>query len=106
MLTDSMLTDNPHTPDVHHAHPMPPKYDYHILAAALEGLETQRARLDEQIQRVRDMLASMEPSADCSPTLILPPRKPRLTPEGRQAISEAQRRRWDAEREAKARKRR
>lgn len=83
---------------------MPPKYDYHILQAALEGLETQRTRLDEQIQRVRDMLAAIEPPTDAPMPLILPPRKPRLTPEGRQAIAEAQRRRWEAEREAKTAK--
>ena len=82
---------------------MPPKYDYRILSAALEGLELQRGRLDEQIRRVRALLSTMEPPADAAgiPGIPSPP-EPRLTPAGRQAIAEAQRRRWEAERAAKA----
>lgn len=57
--------------------------DQNLLTAALEGLLAQRARIDEQIERVRAMLAPSET-----------PKPERLTDAGRERIAEAQRKRW------------
>ena len=57
--------------------------DQKLLTAALEGLLAQRARIDEQIERVRAMLAVPET-----------PKQERLTDGGRERIAEAQRKRW------------
>lgn len=81
--------------------------DASLLTAALEGLELQRSRLDEQIQRVRAMLRKGGPvkaaaetgSASAAPKAAGKPRKRRkLSAEGRARIAEAQRKRWAATR--------
>lgn len=54
-----------------------------ILLAAREGLEAQRARIDEQIRQVERQLAEMgEPGAT------------RLSASGRERIAQAQKKRW------------
>jgi len=80
--------------------------DASLLTAALEGLELQRTRLDEQIQKVRAMLrkggsgkAAVEAAAPAAPKAAGGPRKRRkLSAEGRARIAEAQRKRWAASR--------
>ncbi len=76
-----------------------------ILEAALQGLEAQRAKLDEQIANVRSMMgqrsgrasraesaASETPKASGGAT-----RKKRvLSPEARKRIAAAQKKRWAA----------
>jgi hypothetical protein len=86
--------------------------DASLLKAALEGLELQRARLEEQIQKVRAMLSGAAPNlAAPEPATVAvaesdagaakragKKKKRRLSPEGRARIAEAQRKRWAAAR--------
>lgn len=57
-----------------------------ILLAAREGLEAQRARIDEQLRQVESELAKLGTES----------RETRLSTAGRERIAEAQRKRWDA----------
>jgi hypothetical protein len=76
-----------------------------ILEAALQGLEAQRARLDEQIAHVRSLMGRRagrppknEPAVS-EPTkkAASPGRKKRvLSPEARKRIAAAQKKRWAA----------
>lgn len=80
--------------------------DASLLAAALEGLELQRTRLDEQIQKVRAMLrkggsakaAGEVAAAPAAPKTAAPRKRRKLSAEGRARIAEAQRKRWAATR--------
>lgn len=68
--------------------------DRETLEAALEGLIAQREKLEQRIQNVRDLLGE----------LPQPPhqkKKRELTPEARQRIVEAQKRRWGKFRKGK-----
>lgn len=72
-----------------------------ILEAALQGLEAQRERLDEQIAEVRGLMgkragrpakaSSEQPAASQSGR-----KKRMLTPEARKRIAAAQKKRWAA----------
>jgi hypothetical protein len=71
-----------------------PLQDPSLLAAALEGLEAQRRRLDEQIAQVRAALGGrrVRPSAGfLSQKRVV---KRELSPEARKRIANAQKRRW------------
>lgn len=72
--------------------------DHSLLNAALEGLELQRARLDEQIREVRSMLgqgASRRGRRPASGTEEKPARKKRvLSSAARKRIAAAQKARW------------
>jgi hypothetical protein len=70
--------------------PKPHVIDPAILEAALINLETQRARIDDQIDAVRSMLdgGSRSPKPDGRR------RKNRISAEGRARIAAAARRRW------------
>lgn len=65
-----------------------------ILLAALESLQAQRARLESQIAEVHRMLenALTEPETT---------RKHNISPDGRERIARAQRKRWEEYREKK-----
>ncbi|MFL6448229.1 MAG: hypothetical protein ACJ746_11145 [Bryobacteraceae bacterium] len=76
-----------------------------ILEAALQGLEAQRERLDEQISRVRSMMgqraarpakgSTAEASSNAATTTSSRERKRRiLSPEARKRIAAAQKKRW------------
>ena len=86
-----------------------------LLQAALEGLELQKTRLDQQIIAVRTRLgiqpkrrgrppknptalASLAPAPVAEPT----PGKRDLSPAARKRIAEAQKKRWAEHRKAKA----
>jgi hypothetical protein len=80
-------------------------YDFHgretmldrgILEAALEGLLAKREEIDQQIATVRRMLEECpKPPGEG---------KRNLSPEARQKIKDAQKRRWDGFRAEKAKK--
>ncbi|MBL8294146.1 MAG: hypothetical protein JNN08_20040 [Bryobacterales bacterium] len=80
--------------------------DASLLTAALEGLELQRTRLEEQIQKVRSMLrkggtvkaAAETSAAPAAPKAGGPRKRRKLSAEGRARIAEAQRKRWAASR--------
>ncbi len=79
-----------------------PTYDYTILAAALEGLEAQHARLVEQIRQVRELLAAAPPAPEQPAiTIPAPPPKRQLSEKSRAAITDAQKRRWEKFRKQK-----
>ena len=80
-----------------------------LYEAALQGLELQKARLEEQIRMVRSLIGGKAPrTASASASTGAPaaptPRKARgkarrkrnLSPEARKRIAEAQRKRWAA----------
>jgi hypothetical protein len=82
-----------------------------IYAAALEGLELQRQRIDEQIQLVKSMLAGGKPAPAASTAAAAAAPKKRgpkpkrakrvLSPEARKRIADAQKKRWAAFRSKK-----
>jgi hypothetical protein len=73
---------------------MPAKLDNEILAAAIEGLEAQKKRIDAQIAEVRQLLhgGGAEPAA----TPEAPRKRRTMSAAGRKRVAEAQRKRWAA----------
>ncbi len=69
--------------------------DTSLLSAALEGLEAQKRRIEEQIDRVQAMLGRRRgrPPANTQPARE-PGGKRQLSPAARKRIAAAQRRRW------------
>ena len=80
-----------------------------VLTAALEGLEAQRRRIEEQLQQVRSALgmggvrrgrppkSTAQSNDGEAPAASRPARKRRrLSPEARARISAAQKKRWAA----------
>ncbi|HEU0124592.1 MAG TPA: hypothetical protein VFQ91_28935 [Bryobacteraceae bacterium] len=80
-----------------------------LYEAALEGLELQKQRLEEQIRLVRALLGGKKPraaapvanedapeSGSAKKAGRKPRRKRNLSPEARKRIAEAQRKRWAA----------
>lgn len=80
-----------------------------LYEAALEGLELQKQRIEEQIRAVRSLLGGKKPraakaaateDAPAAPAAKKAGRKPRrkrnLSPEARKRIAEAQKKRWAA----------
>jgi hypothetical protein len=66
-----------------------------LLKAALEGLQAQKTRIDEQISQVQAMLGKRRgrpPAA--APAAEKPVRKRRLSAAARKHIAAAQKRRW------------
>lgn len=80
---------------------------HEILEAALMGLEAQRNKLEEQIAQVRSMLGgrAAKPVKTVSwsngAAMGGAPKKRILSPEARQRIAQAQKKRWAAYRKAK-----
>lgn len=66
-----------------------------LLSAALEGLELQRKRIDEQIAQVRARLGGRraKPAAATVPAAAAPRRR-QLSEAARKRIAAAQKRRW------------
>jgi hypothetical protein len=80
-----------------------------LLAALLEGLELQKARLEQQIAAVRALTGEKRrgrpPAAAAGAPAVAAPVKPRkkrkLSAAARKAIAEAQKKRWAAFRKDK-----
>ena len=87
------------------ARPSSTMQDPSLLAAALEGLELQRKRLDDQIAMVRGMLSGRKSASSASSTPSTPAapsrRKRVLSEEARLRIAAAQKKRWAAFRKVK-----
>jgi hypothetical protein len=76
--------------------------DRNLLTAALEGLELQKQRIEEQIQQVRGMLGvrrGRPPAAAKAPVEAAPKRE--LSVAARKRIALAQKRRWAAYRKTR-----
>jgi hypothetical protein len=75
---------------------------HEILEAALHGLEAQRQKLEEQIAHVRSLLGGRAGKAAKAPMWASStngggaPKKRILSPEARQRIAAAQKKRWAA----------
>ena len=65
-----------------------------FLAAALEGLDLQRKRIEEQIAQVRAMLGGKKASTGASAAPAKPARKRVLSSAARRRIAAAQKKRW------------
>lgn len=81
--------------------------DATLLVAALEGLELQKRRIDDQISRVKRILgrSGKRMVAEASTVKLPLSRKARvLSQEGRARIAEAQRKRWAEYRKQKKNK--
>jgi len=67
-----------------------------LLNAALEGLELQRRRIEEQIREVRARLGRRigRPPAEAKPALPKKAKKRRLSAAARKRIAVAQKKRW------------
>jgi len=69
--------------------------DNSFLAAALEGLELQKQRIEEQIQQVRAMLGGRAVKATVTGSILdKQAKKRRLSAAARKRIAMAQKRRW------------
>ncbi len=79
-----------------------------LLEAALQGLELQKQKIEQQIQQVRELLRKNGGGIRASSVLETqhsPQRAPRqLSPEARKRIAAAQKRRWSEFRKAAAKK--
>ena len=69
-----------------------------LLQAALEGLEIQKQRLQDQIQRVQSLLGKRRGRPAAEPAAPGKRKRRRLSAAGRKRIAEAQRRRWAEQR--------
>jgi hypothetical protein len=72
-------------------------YDSDLLQAALRGYEHQKKQVEAQIADIRRRLGGRRVAATVLEVYQAPPRRRqehRISPEGRQRIAEAQRRRW------------
>lgn len=87
------------------ARPSSNMQDPSLLAAALEGLELQRKRIDDQIAMVRSMLSGKKvassPASSASSSPAPSRRKRVLSEEARLRIAAAQKKRWAAFRKGK-----
>jgi hypothetical protein len=71
---------------------MPAQLTENVILAAIEGFESQKARIDQQIAELRAMLPGKTTRlAAASETA---PRRPKFSPEALQRMREAQQRRW------------
>jgi hypothetical protein len=76
--------------------------DTTLLTAALEGLELQRERIDEQIRKVKALLGGRNvPRAKPVAAAVEKPAKRRLSAAARKRIAAAQKKRWAEYRKAK-----
>lgn len=80
-----------------------------LLTAALEGLELQRQRIDEQIQEVRSLLGKTpgrrgRPPSSTNNTPAVKRAAGRLSASARKRIAAAQKRRWAEYRKSAASK--
>jgi hypothetical protein len=80
--------------------------DQSLLEAALLGLEAQKDRLESQIASVKSMLEKRSPgrpkaTGSGESVGIKAPKKRLLSPEARERIAAAQKKRWAAARRAK-----
>jgi hypothetical protein len=73
---------------------MPTQFTNEILAAAIEGFQAQKQRLDAQIAELRQLLTGGSPELAATPEPMRKRRK--MSAAARQRIAEAQRKRWAA----------
>jgi hypothetical protein len=72
---------------------MPPKLTNEIITAAIEGYESQKTRIDQQIAELRSLLTGGPDEIAATPGPAKRKRR-KMSAAGRKAIAEAQRKRW------------
>ena len=72
----------------------PPKLTNEIIAAAVDGYEAQRIRIDGKIAELRAMLPGGSPEAAAAPEA--PTRKRKISAAARRRMAIAQKKRWAA----------
>ena len=77
---------------------MPAKLDNDILAAAIEGFEDRKKRIDAQIAEIRQLMTGdrTEPAATPEPGR----KRRKVSAAGRKRMAEAQRKRWAAKKQS------
>ena len=71
---------------------MPPKLTAEIINAAIEGFETQKRRIDSQIDELRQLLNPLGTGA--APASAAPAPKRKISAAGRRRMAAAQQARW------------
>src|ERR1017187_8277985 len=71
-----------------------PKLNAEIIAAAIEGFESQKRRIDTQIEQLRAMLSGGSTEGTATPEA--PTRKRKVSAAARRRMAEGQRKRWAA----------
>ncbi|MGA2149867.1 MAG: hypothetical protein ABSH49_33490 [Bryobacteraceae bacterium] len=71
---------------------MPKKLNNEILAAAIEGFEAQKKRIDAQIAEVRQLMTGASPESAATSEPVRKRRK--ISAASRKRMAEAQRKRW------------
>jgi hypothetical protein len=79
--------------DAHHTIMLTPKISNEIINAAIEGFESQKQRIDDQIAELRQMLTD---GSDSEGTTAPRPGRRRMSAAARKRIGDAQRKRWAA----------
>src|ERR1035437_4096020 len=74
-------------------HQMPTKLTNEIITAAIEGFESQKIRIDQQISELKAMLSGGPAEASAAPAPTARKRK-RFSAAARKRMKEAQQRRW------------
>jgi hypothetical protein len=78
--------------------------DHSIYQAALEGLELQKQRIEDQIKQVKSLLAGKTKTAKAAPAAakgeVEHKKRRKLSAVARKRIAEAQKKRWAAFRKA------
>ena len=74
-----------------------------LLELALKGLEAERQRIDDEIADIRQQIGNGVGRRPAAKIQAAAPKKNRLSPAGRKAISDALKRRWAEKRKAEAR---
>ena len=69
---------------------MPTKLTNEIISAAIEGFESQKARIDQQISELRVMLSGGPAETPATPE----PKRKKFSVSARRRMKEAQQRRW------------
>jgi hypothetical protein len=74
---------------------MPSKLNNDILAAAIEGFEAQKKRIDAQVAELRQLMTggNSEPTTTASPAR----KRRKMSAAARKRIGDAQRKRWATE---------
>jgi hypothetical protein len=83
-----------------HRRSMPTKLNNDMLAAAIEGFEVQKKRIDAQIAELRQLMTggNAEPAATPAPE----GKRRKVSAAGRKRMAEAQRKRWAAKKQSGA----
>ena len=71
---------------------MPPKLTAEIINAAIEGFESQKRRIDSQIDELRQLLKGDRNQSPAGETV--PTQRRKMSAAGRRRIAEAQKARW------------